>query len=156
MKIISIDPGYEKVGIAILEKIDGKEKVLFSECFKTKKSEPLNERIVLIGKEVEKIINKFDPEALAIEKLYFTTNQKTVMGVSEARGVMINKAKQKGLKVFEYTPLQVKIAVTGYGRATKGQVISMVKKLISVDVRVKSDDEIDAIAIGLTCLAIER
>lgn len=156
MKILSIDPGYERVGIAILEKIDRVEQVIFSECFKTKKEEPLNERILLIGKEVEKVINEFKPKALAIEKLFFTTNQKTAMGVSEARGVIINEAKQKGLNVFEYTPLQIKIAVTGYGKATKSQVFSMVNKLVKIDSKIKSDDEIDAIAIGLTCLAIER
>jgi len=173
MKIISIDPGYERVGIAVLEKTGGKEGVLFSECFKTKKSESLNERIMLIGKEVEKIINEFNPEALAIEKLYFTTNQKTAMGVSEARGVIINEAKKMGLKIFEYTPLQVKIAVTSYGRASKNQVATMVKKLVKISDKkgraymheprgdsgessVESDDEIDAIAIGLTCLASEK
>jgi len=156
MKIISIDPGYERVGIAVLEKEGDKNHLLFSECFKTKAGEPLSERIMLIGKEVEKIINEFKPEALAIEKLYFTTNQKTAMGVSEARGVIINEAKQKGLAVFEYTPLQVKIAVTSYGKASKSQVISMVKKLIKISEEIKSDDEIDAIAVGLTCLASEK
>jgi crossover junction endodeoxyribonuclease RuvC len=156
MKIISIDPGYERVGIAVLEKINGKEIVIFSECFKTKPGEPLNERILLIGKRVEKIIDEFQPEAMAIEKLYFTSNQKTAMGVSEARGVIINEAKQKGLKVFEYTPLQVKIAVASYGKATKSQVISMVRKLVKISDKTSSDDEIDAIAIGLTCLASER
>jgi crossover junction endodeoxyribonuclease RuvC len=156
MRIISIDPGYERVGIAILEKIEGKEKVIFSECFKTDKGIPLNERILLIGTEVGKIVKEFTPEGMAIERLYFTTNQKTAMGVSEARGVIINEAKRVGLKVFEYTPLQVKIAVTGYGKASKNQVISMVKKLVSISQNVKSDDEIDAIAVGLTCLASER
>lgn len=156
MKIISIDPGYERVGIAVLDKKDGKEVVLFSECFKTKKEEVLNERIMLIGKEVEKIITEFQPKALAIEKLFFTTNQKTAMGVSEARGVIINEAKQKGLGVYEYTPLQIKIAVTGYGKATKNQVLSMVTKLVKISDKITSDDEIDAIAIGLTCLATER
>jgi crossover junction endodeoxyribonuclease RuvC len=156
MKIISIDPGYERVGIAILDNESGKERVLFSECFKTLKMFPLNERILLIAKKVEKIINEYQPVALAIEKLFFTTNQKTAMGVSEARGVIINEAKQKNLAVFEYTPLQVKIAVTGYGKATKGQVISMVHKLVKISDKIRSDDEIDAIAIGLTCFASER
>src|SRR3990172_9554351 len=156
MRIISIDPGYERVGIAVMEKAAGKEKVLYSNCFKTKAGTDLNQRIMLVGEETRRVINEFQPEVMAVEKLFFTTNQKTAMGVSEARGVIINEAKQKGLKVFEYTPLQVKMAVTGYGKATKGQVISMVNKLVSIGKEVKSDDEMDAIAIGLTCAASEK
>ena len=93
---------------------------------------------------------------MAIEKLFFTTNQKTAMGVSEARGVIIYEGSKTGLKIFEYTPLQIKIAVTGYGKADKSQVLFMVKKLIKIDDSIKSDDEIDAIAIGLTAFAHQR
>ena len=156
MKILSIDPGYERVGIAVLEKSNGKEKVLYSECFKTKSGQPLNKRIFLIGQEVEKLIKDFKPGALAIESLFFTSNQKTAMGVSEARGVIIYEAQKMGLKIFEYTPLQIKIAVTSYGKASKNQVISMVKKLVPISEKISSDDQIDAIAIGLTCLASEK
>ena len=155
MKIISIDPGYERVGIAVLEKTNSKEAVIYSDCFKTKSEISLNERISLIGKEIERIINEFKPEALAIEKLFFTTNQKTAMGVSEARGVIINEAQKMGLKIFEYTPLQVKIAVTGYGKSDKKAVMAMVKKLIQKHDLV-SDDETDAIAIGLTYFASRK
>jgi len=155
MKIISIDPGYERVGIAVLEKTNSKEAVIYSDCFKTKSELSLNERVSLIGKEIERIINEFKPEALAIEKLFFTTNQKTAMGVSEARGVIINEAQKMGLKIFEYTPLQVKIAVTGYGKSDKKAVMTMVKKLIQKPDLV-SDDETDAIAIGLTCFASRK
>jgi len=130
--------------------------LVYSNCFKTSAKIPFHERLTLIGTEVEKIIKKFKPEALAIEKLYFTTNQKTVMGVSEARGVIVYSASRNGLQIFEYTPPQIKIAVTGYGKSDKSAVMSMVPKLIDIEKPTNSDDELDAIAIGLTCLACER
>jgi crossover junction endodeoxyribonuclease RuvC len=155
MRIISIDPGYEKIGIAILEKNKGdkKESLVFSECFKTKSSLPEHKRLKLIGQRVSEVIKKFNPEALAIEKLFFNTNQTTVMLVSEARGVIIYEASLKNLEIFEYTPLQIKIATTGYGRGDKKQVIAMVLKLIDIKKEIKEDDEYDAIAAGLTFFA---
>ncbi len=157
MRILSIDPGFERVGIAIIEKtLLKKDLLVYSNCFKTTTKIPLNERIKNIGNEVEKIIKKYKPEALAIEKLYFTTNQKTVMGVAEARGVIIYVATKNDLTVYEYTPPQIKVAVTGYGKASKQMVMSMVPKLIDIKSDINSDDEVDAIAIGLTCLACER
>lgn len=157
MKILSIDPGFERIGIAVIEKtFEKKDSLIYSNCFKTSPKEKLNERIKNIGNEIERVIKKYKPNVLAIEKLYFTTNQKTVMGVSEARGVIIYVATQNNLSVFEYTPPQIKVAVTGYGKATKDMVMSMVPKLINMDSSINSDDEIDAIAIGLTCLACEK
>lgn len=157
MRILAIDPGFERVGIAILDKtLKPKHLLVYSTCFKTSAKIPFHERLTLIGSELEKIIKDFEPDALAIEKLYFTTNQKTVMGVSEARGVMIYTASRNNLKIFEYTPPQIKIAVTGYGKSTKDMVMSMVPKLIEMKKDTDSDDELDAIAIGITCLACER
>jgi crossover junction endodeoxyribonuclease RuvC len=157
MRILAIDPGFERMGIAILDKsLKPKHDLIFSTCFKTSAKIPFHERLTLIGEELERIIKKFKPEALAIEKLFFTSNQKTVMGVSEARGVMVYTASRNGLKVFEYTPPQIKIAVTGYGKSTKDMVISMVRKLIEIKTETNSDDELDAIAIGITCLACEK
>ena len=157
MRILSIDPGFERVGIAIIEKTNLKKDILvYSECFKTSVQIPFCERLEKIGTEVEKIIKKYKPEALAIEKLYFTTNQKTVMGVSEARGAIIYVAAKNNLRVYEYTPPQIKVAVTGYGKASKDMVMSMVPKLIDIKAKIDSDDELDAIAIGLTCLACEK
>ena len=157
MRILSIDPGFERVGIAVLDKTNKpKHTLVYSNCFKTSAKIPFHTRLTLIGEEVERIIKKYKPEALAIEKLYFTTNQKTVMGVSEARGVIIYSASHNGLSIFEYTPPQIKVAVTGYGKSTKDGVILMVRKLIDVKIEVVSDDELDAIAIGLTSLACEK
>jgi crossover junction endodeoxyribonuclease RuvC len=156
MRIIAIDPGYERVGIAILEKTTSKEILLFSECFKTLASETAEERLRLIGEELEKIIKKYQPEAMGIETLFFKTNAKTAMKVSEARGVMLYEAAKNGLKIMELTPLQIKVAVTGYGKSEKRQVTEMVKRLIKIEKPLKYDDEYDAIAVGLTFFAHYR
>lgn len=156
MRIISIDPGYERIGIAVLEKINGKESLLFSECFKTKASLSFFDRLELLGQEVARVIHEYRPTALSIENLFIETNQKTAMRVAEARGAILYQAKVSGLEIFEYTPLQIKVATTGYGKATKAQVLLMVKKLIPGTEKLKQDDEIDAIAIGLTHFAHVR
>ena len=153
MKIIAIDPGYERLGIAILEKTIGKENLLFSECFITKTTEKHEDRLRLIGEEIEKIIKKYQPEAMGIETLFFKTNAKTAMKVSEARGVLLYEAAKNNLKVLEFTPLQIKVAVTGYGKSDKEQVTEMVKRLITIEKTLKYDDEYDAIAVGLTFFA---
>jgi crossover junction endodeoxyribonuclease RuvC len=164
MKIISIDPGYERLGIAVIEKPAkgakgeplGKEVLLYSECFKTSAKIPHHERLALIGNKIKEVIKKYKPEVLATEKLFFSGNQKTAMLVAEARGVILYSASSSGLDIFEYTPADIKIAITGYGRSDKNQMICMVNKLICVDKKTNSDDEYDAIAIGLTHFAIQR
>jgi crossover junction endodeoxyribonuclease RuvC len=155
MKVLGIDPGYERLGVAILEKNKGdkRERVLYSQCFKTSAKLDFFERLLLIGQEVKRVIKKYKPEILAIETLFLTTNQKTVMHVSEVRGVVLYEAKIAGLKIFETSPLQVKIATTGYGRATKEQILKMVRILVQIEDSKTSDDELDAIAIALTALA---
>lgn len=157
MILLSIDPGYERLGVAVMEKEPRqKERLIFSECFKTSSSLPHSERLAIIGRRVADIAAKYRPEALATEELFFSANQKTAMTVAEARGVILFVAASLGLSIFEYKPAQIKIAVTGYGRSDKRQVISMVKKLIRIDKKTNSDDEFDAIAIGLTHFAIQK
>ncbi|MBP9715492.1 MAG: crossover junction endodeoxyribonuclease RuvC, partial [Candidatus Pacebacteria bacterium] len=117
MIILGIDPGYERLGIAVLEKNTGKEEVLHSECFKTSAKLKFEERLFLIGQKIEEVIKKYRPDVLAIETLFSNTNQKTVMHVSEARGVVIYEAIKKDLKIFEASPPQIKMATTGYGKA---------------------------------------
>ncbi len=154
MRILGIDPGFERLGVAIIEKTKTeKETVVFSECFKTSAKLKFEERLVLIGEEVENIIKKYKPNVLAIETLFLTTNQKTVMRVAEARGVVIYESAKANLKIFEFSPPQIKIATTGYGKASKEQIIKMVKLLVKVDASKKSDDEMDAISVALTGLA---
>ena len=157
MRILAIDPGFARLGVAIIEKKQHKEVVLFSCCITTLKKDPFAERLFFIGNEIKKIIKKYSPQSLAIETLLFNTNQKTALKVSEARGVVIYEAVQHKLPVYEYTPLQVKMAITGYGRATKPQVTEMVIRILPLDTsKERRDDETDAIAIGLTHCAIHK
>jgi crossover junction endodeoxyribonuclease RuvC len=153
MKIIAIDPGYERLGIAILEKGTGKEELLFSECLKTLATDEHHERLEQIGQKIEEVIRIHQPEAIAIETLFFKTNAKTAMKVSEARGVILYEAAKNKLIITEFTPLQIKVAVTGYGKSEKDQVTEMVKRLIKIKKPIKYDDEYDAIACGLTYFA---
>jgi len=153
MKVISIDPGYERMGVAIIEKTNGKENLVFSECFKTSPKIPHKERLKFIGQEIEKLIKEYKPEIMAIETLFFKNNQKTAMHVSEARGVMLYVGAVFGLEINEFSPMAIKIAVTGYGNSDKNQVVFMVQKLIKINKEIKYDDEYDAIAVGLTFFA---
>ncbi len=157
MNIIAIDPGYERLGIAVIEKNPRtKEILLYSDCFKTDPKLPHCERLNLIGTEISRVISEFKPGALSLEDLFFTNNAKTAITVAEARGVILYEAAKNGLKVFEYGPGQIKVAVTGYGKSDKDAVIAMVNRLIQIDKKIKHDDEYDAIAVGLTCFATER
>ncbi len=163
MKIISIDPGYERLGIAIIEKEKTtKETLVYSTCFKTSAKLPFTSRLRLIGDEIKRLIKKFSPSALAIETLFLSNNQKTAMRVSEVRGAILYIATINNLKIYEYTPLAIKIATTGYGKSTKNQIIAMIPRLIKIDTaksginkKITHDDEYDAIAVGITCLATD-
>ena len=156
MRILSIDPGYERLGVAVLEKYKNKEVLLFSECFKTSKELPFEERLVLIGERIDEILNHFSPTALCIENLFISNNQKTAMRVSEVRGTILFLCKKHGLLIKELTPLQIKLAVTGDGKSTKEQMIKMVTLLVPSLNKKSQDDEFDAIAIGLAFFAYHR
>lgn len=157
MRVLAIDPGYERLGIAVVEKGErGKEILLYSDCFRTNSKDVFEERLFQIGTEVGRVINEYNPNVLATEQLYFNTNQKTVMYVAEVIGVITYLSKKNSLSLFSYSPLQIKNAVSGYGRSTKEQVAKMVPRLIEIHKEIHLDDEYDAIAIGLTCLASER
>ena len=156
MRILSIDPGYERLGVAVLEKYKNKEVLLFSECFKTSKELPFEERLVLIGERIDEILNHFSPTALCIENLFISNNQKTAMRVAEVRGTILFLCKKHGLLIKELTPLQIKLAVTGDGKSTKEQMIKMVTLLVPSLNKKSQDDEFDAIAIGLAFFAYHR
>lgn len=156
-RIIGIDPGYDRCGFAVVEKDPlGKEKLLFSECFVTKKSLPFLERLKLVGARFEELIGRFEPDIAGIEKLYFENNQKTAMAVSEVRGALLYIATTQDLPLYEYTPLQVKVAVSGHGRSDKKQVAAMVARLLALKTPLRYDDEYDAIALALTASASVR
>jgi crossover junction endodeoxyribonuclease RuvC len=155
MKVLAIDPGFGRCGVAVLEKENGKERLIFSECIETSSKLPFPERLAAVVYECERVIEKEKPEQVSIEKLYFTTNQKTAMQVAEVRGALIALAAQHGLKVSEYTPMQVKAAL-GYGKADKKQIAKMLHLLVKIDKPIRHDDEYDAIAVGVTHLAHSR
>src|SRR3989338_9484864 len=158
MIILGIDPGFERMGCAILEKSPGVEKLIYSSCLISSRNDPHEKRLLVLAKGLKKIIKDSKPDIMAIEKLFFTANQKTALKVAEARGVALLLAAENNLKVFEFTPLEVKMAMTGYGRAEKDQVRKMVLAMLKIsDIKNpaspagKLDDEIDAIAIALAC-----
>lgn len=158
--IISIDPGYERLGICILKKEikTNKISILHSECFKTDKNTLFQDRLLKIGKHIEDQIKKYKPSDMSIESLFMGKNQKTAFKVSEVKGMLIYISKKNNLKVFEYTPLQIKSAVTGSGRGDKDSIQKMLLLLLpELKQTVKKiDDEYDAIACGLTHFAFER
>jgi len=158
-RVIAFDPGYERLGIAVLERGAGRDTLLYSGCFRTDKKLSFPERLRRVGAEAERIVREFKPDAAATETLFFEKNAKTAMRVAEVRGTLTYIAASRGLLINEYTPLQVKIAVTGYGGSDKRAVAALVSRLIEIPRRdrvKKLDDEIDAIAVGLACLASTR
>ncbi len=150
MTILGIDPGYARVGWGILEVQSSKFKVQSYGCIETSKTTDSQDRLVTVYKQVCRLIKKYQPDVLAIEELFFTNNAKTAFKVGEARGVIILAGAMQKISVFSYTPLQIKIAVTGYGHADKGQVGRMVKAILKLKELPRLDDTVDAIAVALT------
>lgn len=151
-RILSIDPGYDRCGVAFIEKSekDGSLSLLFSTCLTTSKNLPFSERLLSLRNELTLLVEEHKPNESAIEKLFFTKNTKTALLVAESCGVIRVTLEELSLSPKEYTPAQIKIAVTGYGAADKASVSFMVKRLISVPEAKKLDDELDAIAVGIT------
>lgn len=155
--ILGIDPGYDRLGIAVIEKSGrSKEKLLYSDCFQTSAKLPIYERFALIGAEISRIIAEYKPSALALETLFITKNQKTAMRVAEARGIIIYEASKAGIPIFEYGPMEIKTAITSDGRSDKERIIKMVHMLIDIPAKDTVDDEYDAIAVALTHSAVNR
>ena len=150
MKILGIDPGIGRTGWGVIEVQSAKCKVQSFGCIETSMKLPLEKRLQEIHAEISRIINEESPNALAIEELFFQNNAKTAMVVGQARGVVLLAAAQHGLSVGEYTPLEVKVAVAGYGKAEKAQVGQMVKTLLKLQAIPKPDDTADALAIAIT------
>jgi len=153
---MGIDPGYERLGIAVIEKESGKESLIHSECFQTDAALSFHERLHLLGEQLETIIKKHKPKHLALENVFFNTNQKTAMDVAAVRGVILYVARTNNLETFEYSPPQIKSAVGGSGRANKKEVATMLHHLITINKEIRLDDEYDAIAVALTHSAINR
>jgi len=156
MRVLAIDPGFGRCGVAVVEKENGKEKVIYSDCIETSASLLFPERLAAVADACERVIREAKPQCMAIERLYFSTNQKTAMQVAEVRGALIALAARYSLPVSEYTPGEVKSAAAGWGGADKKQVIKMLHALVKIEKEIKHDDEYDAIAIGITHLARTR
>lgn len=159
MKIISIDPGYDRIGVAILEKDPLKkpsESVVFSTCIITDKKQSFYERMQYVQGELIKILDQYQPEQLAIEELYFAKNTKTALRVAEAKGIIVGTVLGKNIPVTELHPNHIKIAITGYGAAKKEDILFMLPKLITINTIGKIDDELDAIAVGIAYFAYHK
>lgn len=156
MRVLAFDPGFERLGIAVVEKQNGKEVLIASHCVRTDAKLPFPTRLRQLGEAVETYIEEWKPTVAALENLYFENNAKTAMNVAAVRGMLTYIAAARGLPVYEYTPLQVKVAITGYGKSDKAAVAHMVGRLVRLEEKKRLDDEMDAIAIGLTCLASVR
>lgn len=156
MRVLAIDPGYGRCGVAVLEKADGKDGYLFSDCIETSPHAPFQVRLDVVCREIDRLIARHQPHSLAMEKLFFNSNQKTAMQVAEVRGAIIQCANGAGVPISEYTPGQIKSATTGFGRADKKQITQMIHMLLRIEKAIRLDDEYDAIAVGITHLAHVR
>jgi crossover junction endodeoxyribonuclease RuvC len=154
--ILGIDPGYALAGWSILKKEGQKLILLDYGCLTTHKNTAHAERLKFLHDELNKIIKKYQPETLAIEDLFFFKNLKTAIKVAEARGVILMTAFNFGLAIKEYTPLQIKQALVGYGRAEKKQIQQMVKVILNLKEIPQPDDAADAIAVAITCANSEK
>ena len=149
MRILGIDPGLAIVGWGIVESVKGNVRPIAYGAITTPAHTDIEKRLLIIKNDLESIINKYKPDEMAVEELFFTNNITTGIAVAEARGVILCTAHALGVKISEYTPLQVKQAVVGYGRAEKGQVIAMVTSILRLNAPPKPDDTADALAIAI-------
>jgi len=148
---LGIDPGIAATGFGVIKKENNQLKLIGYGCIKTPAGRPHGQRLKQINAELAKLIKKFKPEAVAVEKLFFCSNVKTALTVGEARGVVMLTICQNNLPAFEYTPLEVKQAVSAYGRAEKMQVQRMVKLLLNMKEIPMPDDAADALAVAICC-----
>src|SRR6185503_3425925 len=130
-RILACDPGFERLGVAVLEKQAGKEIVLYSTCVRTATTLSFPERLRELGNAVEALITTWKPTHVALEEIFFEKNAKTAIGVAQVRGILAYIAATHGLGVESYTPLQVKVAITGYGKSSKNELAAMVLRLVS-------------------------
>lgn len=149
--ILGIDPGFGRVGYGIIEKVsNGRDwQCVAFGCIETSPKRSFVERISEVHEELEKLIKKYKPTRMAVEELFFFKNVKTAIEVGQARGVILLTGVENKLPIDEFTPLQVKQAITGYGRAEKGQMQKMVAMVLSLKEKIKSDDAADALAVAL-------
>ncbi len=151
MRVLAIDPGFDRLGIAVIEGDPSKPTHVWSDCVEPEKGTP-SARLFTVYDSVVQAIKTHAPDRLAIESLFFSTNVKTAMKVAEARGAVLAAAGSAGIEAQEYSPQEIKLAVTGYGAADKKAVAAMIPHLISLPIKKRLDDELDAIALGIAAL----
>lgn len=157
LRILGIDPGFDRLGVCVLEKDGNKETLVYSECIQTSKKDLFGARLALLGDAVEKLLEKYKPQELAMEKIFFTKNQTTAIQVAEVRGVILYLSELHKLSHYEYSPPEIKLAIAGHGKATKEDIHHMILKILPNQIEGKRiDDEMDAIAIALTHSAHRR
>ncbi len=149
MRVLGIDPGYAIIGYGAVDYNSNRFKIVDFGAITTKAGELFSNRLLDIYYETDRIIKQITPDAMAIEKLFFNTNTTTAIDVAQARGVILLAAKLNNVPVYEYTPLQVKSSVTGYGKAEKKQVMEMTKSILGLSSVPKPDDTADALAIAI-------
>lgn len=149
MIILGIDPGYAITGYGVIEYVDRRLKPLVCGVLRTPADMPFPERLLAISEGLNHLIDHYKPHCVAVEELFFARNTTTAIGTAQARGVAVLAGASAGLPVFEYTPVQVKSAVAGYGKAQKQQVQEMVKRLLNLDAVPKPDDAADALAVAI-------
>lgn len=156
MVVLAIDPGYGRCGVAVLEKEGVSVRLRYSDCIETDAKDPFPERLAAVVAACERLLKKHPPDSIAIEKVYFSKNQKTAMRVAEVRGALIALTARFDVPLSEYSPSEVKVAVAGFGNADKKAVTKMLHALVHIEKSIAYDDEYDAIAIGITHLAHYR
>lgn len=149
MVVMGIDPGYGRTGYGILDYSGNKYKVIEYGSITTQAGESFPKRLYKIAEELELLLSKYNVEAVSIEKLFFNTNTKTAIDVAQARGVMLYILEKNNVAIYEYTPLQIKQALVGYGRADKIQIMNMVKGYLNLQDMPKLDDTTDALAMAI-------
>lgn len=149
LRILGIDPGIAIVGVGVVDKIHSAYKPIYYDAVTTPAHTPLERRIMDIYDRINEIITEYKPDAVSVEELFFNNNAKTAFAVGQARGVIVLAAVKAGLPIYEYTPLQVKQALTGYGRADKRQIQQMMKLMLGLSEVPKPDDVADALAIAV-------
>jgi crossover junction endodeoxyribonuclease RuvC len=151
MIILGIDPGTARCGLGVIEKKGSSLKAVSYGLIESDKERPQAERLEVVFVEVRRAIKKHKPDVVAVEKLFFSKNVKTAMSVGEARGVILLCAQLAGVEIREYSPMEVKMALTGYGMADKNQVLQMTKAILGMKETPKPDDVADALAIAICC-----
>lgn len=149
MLILGVDPGLATVGVGVVEARGGRFRALEYGAIITKPRQLLENRLAQIYDQLTDIIVRHRPDVMAVEELFFNTNQKTEVAVAQARGVILLAAQKQGLDIYEYTPLQIKQSVVGYGRAEKKQIIYMTRVILKLDSDPKPDDTADALAVAI-------